>query len=163
MRTTVRRVLPWLAGWLALQGVLALVGLVWARRRDEGDEGTAGIRRVRVMGGAHLRPHNPELSRVRIDVVMGGCELDLTGLAAVPGGVDVTVHALMGGAGIRVPADWTVWSGMTAVAGGVGLEEGVRHTDDERGADLRLHGWAVMGGIGVETPRRAPAGRQEPR
>jgi hypothetical protein len=59
----------------------------------------------------------------------------------------------MGGAGVRVPPDRTVWSGMTAVAGGVGLQSGVRRTDDERGADLRLHGWAVMGGVGVETPR----------
>jgi hypothetical protein len=84
---------------------------------------------------------------------MGGGEVDLTGLAPVPGGVDVTVHALMGGAAVRVPAEWTVWSGMAAVAGGVGLQPGVQRTDDERGADLRLHGWAVMGGVGVETPR----------
>jgi hypothetical protein len=42
---------------------------------------------------------------------------------------------------------------MQAVAGGVGLATGVQRTDDERGADLRLHGWAAMGGVGVETSR----------
>jgi hypothetical protein len=148
-----RKALPWIVGSLLVQGAVALAGLVWARRRDEGDDSTAGIRRVRVLGGTRLRPHNPELSRVRLDVVMGGGEVDLTGLAPVPGGVDVTVHAVMGGAAIRVPSTWRVWSGMTAVAGGVGLQPGVQRTDDERGADLRLHGWAVMGGVGVDAPR----------
>jgi hypothetical protein len=159
MRTThrrpsaLRRALPWIAGSLAVQGVLAAAGLVWARRKDEGDDGTAGIRRVRVMGGTQLRPHNPELSRVRLDLVMGGGEVDLGEVPRVPGGVDVTVHAVMGGAAVRVPPDWTVWCGMTAVAGGVGLQDGVQRTTDERGADLRVHGWAVMGGVGVETAR----------
>jgi hypothetical protein len=59
----------------------------------------------------------------------------------------------MGGAAVRVPRDWRVWCGLRAVAGGVGLEPEVSRTDDERGADLRVHGWAVMGGVGVETPR----------
>jgi len=152
-RTTARRVLPWVLGGLALNGAVALTGLVLARRKDEGDDGTAGIRRVRVMGGTQLRPHNPELSRVRLDLVMGGGEVDLSAVPRVPGGVDVTVHAVMGGAAVRVPRDWTVWCGMRAVAGGVGLQPGVERTQDERGADLRLHGWAVMGGVGVETPR----------
>ena len=152
-RTTLSRVLPWVLGWLLLQGALAVAGLVWARRKNEGDDSTAGIRRVVVMNGVQLRPHNRELSRVRLDAVMGGGEVDLSGLSPVPGGVDVTVHALMGGAAIRVPAGWRVWCGMQAVAGGVGLATGVQRTDDERGADLRLHGWAVMGGVGVENPR----------
>src|SRR4051812_25796870 len=148
MRTThrpragLRRALPWIAGVFAVQGTVALGGLVWALRKDEGDDSTAGIRRVRVMGGTQLRPHNPELSRVRLDVVMGGGEVDLTRLQRVPGGVDVTVHALMGGAAVRVPPDWTVWCGLRAGAGGVGLEPGVQRTTDERSADLRLHGWA---------------------
>jgi hypothetical protein len=148
-----RRALPWIGGGLAVQGALAAAGQVWAWRADEGDDSTAGIRRVRVMGGVQLRPRHRELSRVRLDVVMGGGEVDLTGLAPVPGGVDVTVHAVMGGAAVRVPPGWRVWSGARAVAGGVGLQPGVQRTDDERGADLRLHGWAVMGGVGVETPR----------
>jgi hypothetical protein len=160
MRTThrrptgLRRALPWIGGFLAVQGALAVAGQVWAGRKDEGDDSTAGIRRVRLMGGTELHPHNPELSRVRLDVVMAGGEVDLSGLPRVPGGVDVTVHAVMGGAAVRVPPDWTVWCGLRAVAGGVGLQPGVRGTTDERGADLRLHGWAVMGGIGVEPARR---------
>lgn len=159
MRTTtappsrLRRALPWIGGALAVQGTVALAGLVWALRADEGDDGTTGIRRVRVMGGTQLRPRNPGLARVRLDVVMAGGEVDLTGLAPVAGGVDVTVHAVMGGAAVRVPPGWRVWSGARGVAGGVGLQPGLQRTDDPRAADLRLHGWAVMGGVGVETPR----------
>ena len=159
MRTTsrrssaLRRALPWLAGSLAVQGAVAAAGLVWARRKDEGDDGTAGIRRVRVMSGTQLRPHHPELSRIRLDLVMGGGDVDLAEVPRVPGGVDVTVHAVMGGATVRVPRDWTVWWDVRAVAGGVGAQPTVQRTTDERGADLRLHGWAVMGGVGVETAR----------
>ncbi len=147
------RALPWIVGSLAVQGAMAVGGLVWARRTDEGDDSTAGIRRVRVMGGTRLRPHNPGLSRVRLDVVMGGGEVDLGAVPRVPGGVDVTVHAVMGGAAVHVPADWQVWCGLRPFAGGVGLQPGVRRTTDERSADLRLHGWAVMGGVGLETAR----------
>jgi hypothetical protein len=159
MRTTEpaprrRRALPWIAASFAAQGAAAVAGLVWAWRTDEGDDSTAGIRRSRVMGGVQLRPHNPELSRVRLDVVMAGGEVDLTGLETpAPGGIDVTVHALMGGAAVRVPPGWRVWSGMRAVMGGIGVPPDVQRTEDERGADLRLHGWAVMGGVGVESPR----------
>ena len=59
---------------------------------------------------------------------------------------------MIGGPTVGVPADWTVWSGAAAVADGVGLQPGVRRATEERTADLRLHGWAVMGGVGVETP-----------
>ena len=148
-----RRALPWAGVALAVQGALAVVGLVWSLRADEGDDGAAVIRRVRVMGGTQLRPRNPALSRVGLDVVMAGGEVDLTGLAPVPGGVDVTVRAVMGGAAVRVPPGWRVWSGARGVAGGVGLEPGVQRAGDPRDADLRLRGWAVMGGVGVETPR----------
>jgi hypothetical protein len=159
MRTTrrpragLRRALPWIAGFFAVQGTAALAGLVWAQRKDEGDDSTAGIRRARVMGGTELHPHNPDLSRVRLDLVMAGGEVDLGGLPRVPGGVDVTIHAVMGGAAVRVPADWQVWCGLRSFAGGVGLQPGVRRTTDERGADLRVHGWAAMGGVGVEIAR----------
>jgi hypothetical protein len=141
--------LPWLAGWLVLQGVAATAGALVARRKDEGDDSTAGIRRVRVMSGVQLRPHNPELSRVRLDVVMGGGDIDLTGLPKVPGGVDVTVWAVMGGAGIRVPPTWQVWWDFSGAAGGIGAGSGVRRTTDERGADLRVHAHAVFGGVSI--------------
>ena len=147
----VRRVLPWLLRWWTAQAALAVVGRLVARRKDEGDESTAGIRRVVVVGGDELRPVNPELSRVRLDVVMGGVQLDLTAVPRVPGGVDLTVRALMGGVSVRVPAGWHVWESCRGV-GGVGVAEGddVLHTDDERGADLRVHADLLLAGVGIE-------------
>jgi hypothetical protein len=143
-----RRVLPWLGVWLAAQAVLALLGRLLARRFDEGDESTAGIRRVKVLGGFELAPRNPELTRVRIDLVMAGAELDLTGIAETAG-IDLTVTTVMAGMAVKVPPDWRVWSRFLGV-GGLGTDGGVQRTSDEHSADLRVHGRALFGGIGVE-------------
>jgi hypothetical protein len=145
----VRRLLPWLLGWWAFQAALAVTGRLVARRKDEGDESTAGIRRVVALGGVELRPTNPELSRVRLDLVMAGGELDLTALPRVTGGVDLTVRAVMGGLGVGVPSDWRVWWHSTGV-GGIGLDGAVARTGDERGADLRIHARWLFGGLGIE-------------
>ena len=147
--TGVRRALPWLAGWLAVQGAAAVTGLVLARRKDEGDDSTAGIRRVRVMAGTELRPHNPELSRVRLDLVMAGGELDLSRVPRVPGGVDVTVRAYLAGAAVRVPPDWRVWVHSAGI-GGVDVDPRLERTDDERSADLRVHATVVAAGVALQ-------------
>ena len=151
LAVTGRRVLPWLAGWLTFQGALAIGGRIVALRKNEGDESTAGIRRVVALGGVELRPVNPELSRVRLDLLMAGAHLDLGAVPHVPGGVDLTVRALMGGVGLTVPAGWKVWWDCKGV-GGVGFaqDDGLVHTDDERGADLRVHAIVLLGGIGIE-------------
>jgi hypothetical protein len=145
----VRRIAPWVGGWLALQAVGVLAGRLLARRVDEGDESTAGIRRLRVMDEVKLRPHNPALARVRLDLVMAGGELDLTGVPRVPGGVDLTVNAVMGGMSVRVPRDWRVWVSSRGL-GGVGTDAALTRTDDDRFADLRVHATVAMGGLGLE-------------
>ena len=147
-----RRALPWLGAWLAVQAALGLGGLVWAWRTDEGDDSTAGIRRSRIMAGTELHPHHPQLSRVRLDLVMAGGELDLSAVPRVPGGVDVTVRAFLAGAVVRVPGDWRVWLGSRGPAGlgGVDVDPRLERTDDERGADLRVHAVVLLAGIGIE-------------
>jgi hypothetical protein len=82
---------------------------------------------------------------------MAGARLDLGAVPHVPGGVDLTVRALMGGVGLTVPAGWKVWWDCRGV-GGVGFaqDDGLVHTDDERGADLRVHATVLFGGIGIE-------------
>jgi hypothetical protein len=86
---------------------------------------------------------------VRADLVCGGGEVDLTGLQPVPGGVDLTVRAVCGGLAVRVPPGWRVWWRGRGI-GGVGGDDRVQRTDDERGADLRVHAVVVFGGVGVE-------------
>jgi hypothetical protein len=145
-----RRALPWLGGAAVAQVGLALAGRVLARRHDEGDDTTAGIRRFRLAGGTQLRPHHPELSRLRLDLVMAGAEVDLAQVPRVPGGVDLTVRAFLAGAEVRVPGDWRVWV-HSAGPGALAVDSRLVRTDDERGADLRVH--AVVGAAGVSIER----------
>jgi hypothetical protein len=147
IRRTARRVLPWLAGWLAFQAVVALAGRLLAARFDEGDDSSAEIRRVLIMNGLELTPTNPGISRIEVDLGMGGGEIDLTGLEETAG-IDLTVRAVMGGLAVRVPPDWRVWSHFRGV-GGIGTDGGITRCHDEHGADLRVRGVAVFGGIGV--------------
>jgi len=147
----IRRVLRSLALWLVGQAALIAVGRLAARRLDRGDETSTDIRRVYVMSGEELRPTRPGLSRVRVETVMGGAQLDLTALPPVPGGIDVTVRALMGGVAVRVPKGWTAWWSYRGALGGVGADDGVQRVTDPATADLRVRARAVMGGVGIES------------
>jgi hypothetical protein len=154
-RVLARRVLPWLAAWLGLRAAVAVTGRVVARRVDVGDESTATLRRTRTAGSLRLRPRHPQLARVRLDLVMAGGELDLTAVPPVEGGIDVTVHLVMAGLAIRLPAGRRVWWSSSG-PGGIGIAEGagVSRTDDERGADIRIHARLWFAGVGVEGPER---------
>lgn len=144
-----RRLRPWLFGWFAFQSVVAVTGWLLARRRDEGDETSTSIRRAITHNGVELRPINPELSRLRLDLAMAGGEIDLTALPLPPHGIDLTVRAMMAGLAVRVPADWRVWWRFRGV-GGIGTDGSLQRTHDEHAADLRIHAVVVFGGIGVE-------------
>jgi hypothetical protein len=144
-----RRLWPWLAGVAAFHVLLAVSGRVTAWRKDEGDETSTSVRRVLTHSGLELRPTNPELSRVRVDLAMSGAEIDLTGIPRPAHGLDVTLRVLMGGVAVRVPADWQVWWRFRGV-GGMGGDGAVARVHDERGADVRIHAVVVFGGIGVE-------------
>jgi hypothetical protein len=149
----VRRVIRSLALWTLGQLALVVVGRLAARRLDRGDETSTDIRRVYVMSGEELRPTDPALSRVRIDAVMGGAQLDLTALPPAPGGIDVIARTLMGGVAIRVPTGWRTWWSFRGAMGGVGADAGTERVTDPAAADLRVHARAVMGGVGIETPQ----------
>jgi len=147
----VRRALRSLVLLTLGQLALIVIGRLAARRLDRGDETASDIRRVYVMGGEELRPTGPGLSRVCVDAVMGGAQLDLTALPASPAGVDVVVRALMGGVGVRVPKGWTAWWSYRGAMGGVGADGGIQRVTDPARADLRVHARAVMGGVGIES------------
>ncbi len=144
-----RRLRPWLVGWLAFQGLVALAGWLTARRRNEGDESSTSIRRVLTHHGLELHPTNPRLSRVRVDLAMAGAEIDLTGIPQPEHGVDLTVQVFMGGLAVRVPPEWRVWWEFRGV-GGIGSDGAVQRTHDEHSADLRVHATVLFGGVGIE-------------
>lgn len=147
-----RRLRPWLVGWFVFQAAVALAGFLTAWRRNEGDATSPSIRRVVTHNGLELRPTNPDLSRVRLDLAMAGGELDLTALPLPAHGVDLTVRMDMAGLAVRVPADWRVWWRFRGV-GGIGADGAVQRTRDERAADLRIHAVVLLGGLGVEAGR----------
>jgi hypothetical protein len=145
----VRRLRPWIVGWVAFQAVVAGVGWLTAWRKNEGDESSTSIRRVLTHFGLELRPRNPQLSRVRVDLAMAGAEIDLTDIPRPATGIDLTLRMLMAGAAVRVPADWRVWWRFRGI-GGMGGDGRVQRTDDEHAADLRIHATVLLGGVGVE-------------
>lgn len=140
---------PWIAGWAAFHVLVALAGRIAAWRTDEGDESATSVRRSVTHTGLELRPTNPGLSRVRVDLAMAGAEVDLTALPRPAAGLDLTVRVLMGGVAVRVPADWQVWWRFRGL-GGMGGDGVVARVHDERAADVRIHAVVVLGGIGVE-------------
>lgn len=157
-RSSLRRVLPWVLGWLAFQIAVAVAGRVAARRLDEGDERSPSIRRVLTQRGLDLHPTNPALSSVQVDLAMGGVNLDLGDLRSADGSgpspvVDVRVRVLMGGVAVHVPPDWRVWTSFRGI-GGIGVAPGIQRADDEREADLRVRAGVLFGGVGIDTSRR---------
>ncbi|WP_116452164.1 hypothetical protein [Blastococcus litoris] len=148
-----RKLRPWIIGWIAVQASVAALGRLAAWRKDEGDESSTSIRRVLTHGGLELHPRNPGLSRLRVDMAMAGAEIDLTGIPQPDQGIDLTLRVLMGGAAVQVPADWRVWWRFRGV-GGMGGDGVVQRTHDEHAADVRIHAIAVFGGIGIEAGGR---------
>ena len=152
----VRKILPWVAAWVGLQVVVAVAGRLAARRLNQGDEGSTAIRRVLATGGLELRPTNPALSSVQVDLAMGGVDLDLGALPAAGGGqstvVDIRARVLMGGMAVHVPPDWRVWTSFRGI-GGIGVAPGLQRAADEHEADVRVRGRVLFGGIGVETAK----------
>ena len=149
LRPVLRKLRPWLVGWMAFHAVVALAGRLVAWRTDEGGEGSANIRRTITHYGLEMAPTNPRLSRMRVDLAMSGAELDLTALPRPETGIDLTARVLMAGMAIRVPSDWRVWWEFRGI-GGIGGDGAVQRTRDEHDADLRVHAVVLFGGIGVE-------------
>jgi hypothetical protein len=143
-----RRIKRVVLAWLGLQGLLAGAGWLAAQRLDEGNERSARIRRVRAVAGFELRPTNPALSSVQLDVGMGGAELDLTGIGRPATPVEVSLNVVMGGVGVKVPPDWRVWWSFAGV-GGMDSEGGLQRVTDEHEADLRVRARVLFGGVGI--------------
>ena len=144
-----RKLRPWLVGWIGFQAVVALVGWLTAWRKNEGDESSTNIRRTLTHYGLEMQPRNPRLARMRVDLAMSGADIDLTALPRPETGLDLTVRVLMAGMAIRVPSDWRVWWEFRGV-GGIGTDGAIQRTHDEHSADLRVHAVVLFGGIGVE-------------
>jgi hypothetical protein len=158
-RSLARRARRWLLTLGVIQLLLRFGGQLAARRRDEGDESSARLRRVGTLGAVSLSPVSQGLAAVGLDLVLAGAELDLTGARPASGGVDLTLTCVLAGCDVRVPADWRVSWDRRGIGGVAPHNQRVSpsgqmtgHQPDERDpdtADLRIHLRALFGGVNL--------------
>lgn len=84
-----------------------------------------------------------------MNIVMGGGELNLS-QADINGTVNIEVNAVLGGARLIIPSNWTIKSELSSVMGSVD-DKRAMHTGNVPDANkvLRLEGNVCMGGIEI--------------
>jgi hypothetical protein len=88
--------------------------------------------------------------RFRVVAMMGGAHLDLREAIFPPGPVELEVIAFMGGVEIVVPPGLAVQTSGTGIMGGFQqINRAPAHPDPDAPL-LRIHGFAVMGGVDVK-------------
>jgi hypothetical protein len=104
-----------------------------------------------IMSGTERKGHWLSPRKLRVWAVMGGAELDFRE-ARLPAGVtEVVVFALMGGVHIIVPPGLAVDVGGSAIMGGFEHMQRAPLEQEAGRPVLRVHGFAMMGGVSVET------------
>ena len=135
--------------------LLILVGasVVWrtARRHERqvaGSDPVATISALCIWSGADRKSNSPDFRGGELTAIMGGCEVDLTQAKIKDGEAVMDLFAFWGGIDIRVPADWTVVSQVSAFMGG--YEDKTQPPAGNTSQRLVLRGLVVMGGIEVK-------------
>ena len=128
-------------------GMVAAARFVKRAVPSRGDAESDEVGLVAIQGGEELASRAQAFRGGSLLAWQGGIEADLRGAQLAPGGAQLTVHALMGGIDIRVPAGWRVESRMRALAGGVDVR--VPEPEDAAAPTLTLEGLAVFGGVSV--------------
>jgi hypothetical protein len=133
--------------------VLILVGsslvMQTLNRGRERPDTSDSVTMFAVMSGWKHRSNSTNFRGGDLTAFMGGCELDLRD-AAIPAGSHATldVVAVMGGAEIRVPPNWTIVSRVVPVMGGV-VDKTVPPRE-ATGPSLILRGFVMMGGVEIK-------------
>jgi hypothetical protein len=106
---------------------------------------------VSILGGSNRQGTWTSPRTLRVIAIMGGSVLDFREARLPPGETQVSVFILMGGVQIIVPPELAVeTSGMAIMGGFEHLERAPSVADPERPV-LRVTGFAMMGGVSVET------------
>ncbi len=125
------------------------VGRLMARRLDSGGVDDADVRRTALMNGVDLGLTSQSFRHARVDLGMGGVNIDLTGSRLAPGGATIDVHGMMGGLNVQVPADWRVTAEATSPTTGLNLPASDVVLPDDA-PHLHVVSHARMSGVNVQ-------------
>ena len=111
------------------------------------------------MGGVDRRGDWTLPRKLKLTTVMGGAFLDLREARFPPGPVDIEIFSFMGGTQIIVPPGLAVQTDGSALMGGFQQVNRAPSLPDPDAPLLRVHGFAIMGGVDVQMRLR---GESEP-
>jgi len=103
-----------------------------------------------IMGGIDRRGAWNVPRKLKLKTMMGGAVLDLREARFPPGPVDIHIFAFMGGAQIIVPPGLAVQTEGSAFMGGFPQVNRAPAHPDPDAPLLRVHGFAIMGGVAVQ-------------
>ncbi len=106
-----------------------------------------------ILGGGERIVTTQQLKGGSITCIMGGAEISLINCTLSTGKNAITIEAIMGGATLIIPSDWTVVSNVNAILGGIGDKRtklGVIPSSLPE-KTLYLEGTAIMGGIEIKS------------
>lgn len=113
---------------------------------SRGDAHSDEVALTAIFDGVELESRSTAFRGGSLLAWFGGITLDLRSAKLAPD-AKLTIHALWGGAAVRVPPGWRVESKATALVGGVAIDP--PRTDDLHAPRLLLDGFALFGGIAV--------------
>lgn len=120
----------------------------------------ARSRRLAILGGFEKKGRWQVPRQMRVICFWGGASLDFREAQFAPGVTELKVFALMGGLEIIVPPWLAVDCDANAIMGGFEeLDRGHGEPDPGR-ALLRITGFAMMGGVSIETRMPGESQRQ---
>ena len=144
-----RRLLRIVLVGLAVQVAIVAASRVVARKVDSGDADDDEIRRLAVMNGVNLAPTSRSFRHARIDLGLGGVDLDLTSAALSPEGATIDLYGGLGGLNLKVPAGWRVTTESDSPSNGFNMAEGLDEAADPDAPHLHVASHARMSGVNV--------------
>jgi predicted membrane protein len=147
--THIFRVNIWNLFWPAMLIWLGIRTLQRKTRRPRisSSDGSSTIFLTSVMSGIRRQYNSQEFKGGKIEVVMGGCELDLRGANMASGEAILDVSVVMGGIDLRIPDDWTVVCRVTPILAGI---DDRTYSPKEGTKRLVLEGSLIMGGVDIK-------------
>jgi hypothetical protein len=138
----------WAFVLMAVGAHIAWKAMAPRTRRDPTDDASSSFDLFAFMGGLGRGSNSQDFRGGSATAIMGGCEIDLTQAAMMPGQrAVIDTFTVWGGIDIKVPPDWEVVNQVVALLGGI--EDKTSHPTEARG-QLVVTGIAIMGGVEIK-------------